>query len=136
LWIDPQNETSLNVSHTGAGTSIGTIINRIILRQADDYAGEQFVDNVVVATTFAEALGEVDMGNGDFNGDGIVDAADYVVWRKNDGSPEGFNEWRANFGNIVGSGNSTITGVPEPVSASLLMLSIALLGGTCRFARS
>jgi hypothetical protein len=28
---------------------------------------------------------------GDFNVDGLVDAADYVAWRKNGGTPEKFN---------------------------------------------
>jgi hypothetical protein len=35
---------------------------------------------------------------GDYNQDGAVDAADYVVWRKNDGTPAGYDMWRANFG--------------------------------------
>ncbi len=35
---------------------------------------------------------------GDFNDDGIVDAADYVVWRNEIGTPAGYDMWRANFG--------------------------------------
>ena len=35
---------------------------------------------------------------GDFNNDGTVDAADYVVWRKSDGTPAGYNAWRTHFG--------------------------------------
>jgi len=136
LWIDPVDETSASVSHTGASTSIGTIINRIILRQADDYAGKQFVDNVVVATTFAEALNGGVTGNGDFNGDGFVDAADYVVWRKNDGSQDGYNEWLANFGSVAGSGSVAVAGVPEPASALLLMVSVGLLSGMRRVVRT
>ncbi len=30
---------------------------------------------------------------GDYNGNGIVDAADYVVWRKTGGSPDAYNIW-------------------------------------------
>ena len=30
----------------------------------------------------------------DFNGDGVVDSADYVVWRKFDGTTDGYNAWR------------------------------------------
>ena len=41
---------------------------------------------------------------GDFNGDGIVDAADYVIWRKNDGSQVGYDMWRSHFGQTA-SGN-------------------------------
>jgi alpha-tubulin suppressor-like RCC1 family protein len=36
--------------------------------------------------------------SGDYNRDGAVDAADYVLWRKNDGSEQGYTTWRANFG--------------------------------------
>ena len=42
---------------------------------------------------------------GDFNHDGTVDAADYIVWRKTDGTPAGYNTWRANFGQPAGSGS-------------------------------
>jgi hypothetical protein len=38
---------------------------------------------------------------GDHNDDGTVDAADYVVWRKNPagfGGQQGYDDWRANFG--------------------------------------
>ena len=42
---------------------------------------------------------------GDFNQDGVVDAADYVVWRKSPstfgGDPNGYNTWRTNFGATV-----------------------------------
>jgi T5SS/PEP-CTERM-associated repeat protein len=38
---------------------------------------------------------------GDFNRDGKVDAADYVVWRKNGMSQAEFNTWRANFGRMA-----------------------------------
>ncbi len=35
---------------------------------------------------------------GDYNSNGVVDAADYVVWRKTDGTLAGYNTWRAHFG--------------------------------------
>ena len=41
---------------------------------------------------------------GDFNGDGIVDAADYVIWRKNDGSQVGYDMWRSHFGQTASAG--------------------------------
>jgi hypothetical protein len=53
---------------------------------------------------------------GDFNHDGAIDAADYVVWRKTDGSQSGYNTWRAHFGQISGTGSSAgaIAAIPEP----------------------
>jgi hypothetical protein len=53
-------------------------------------------------------------GAGDFNGDGNVNAADYVVWRKTDGSSTGYDDWRMNFGSTAGSGSAGFANVPEP----------------------
>lgn len=78
---------------------------------------------------------------GDFNNDGKVDAADYVVWRKNVGTtnilpndPTGgtigttqYNTWRAHFGQPAGSGagaNATAA-VPEPATLVLLIFAVA-----------
>jgi T5SS/PEP-CTERM-associated repeat protein/autotransporter-associated beta strand protein len=66
---------------------------------------------------------------GDYNNDGKVDAADYVVWRKVDGTSQGFNTWRANFGAMAGSGaratDSAHAAVPEPETLALLMFAAA-----------
>jgi hypothetical protein len=68
------------------------------------------------------------MLDGDYNHDGVVDAADYVVWRKNDGTQEGYDRWRANFGAQslaigAGSGSSSNVTAPEPATLVLLMLA-------------
>ena len=71
---------------------------------------------------------------GDYNNDGVVDAADYVVWRKNDGSPAGYNEWRAHFGTtsntgsvVMSSAESSPPAVPEPASGLILSFGIAIV---------
>ena len=65
---------------------------------------------------------------GDYDGDGDVDAADYVLWRKNPeangGTPDGYDTWRANFGFGTGVGSLNANAVPEP-SMTLLMPSAA-----------
>ena len=64
---------------------------------------------------------------GDLNGDRKVDAADYVVWRKTDGTLAGFNEWRANFGWTSSAGSGGISSVPEPSTLlALPMCGLAL----------
>ncbi len=62
---------------------------------------------------------------GDFNNDGIVDAADYVVWRKNDGSQEGYDEWRMNFGSTsAGPAAGGANAVPEPSAVALVLCAM------------
>jgi hypothetical protein len=67
---------------------------------------------------------------GDFNGDGSVNAADYVVWRKGLGTaytPNDYNFWRAHFGQTAGSGAgaSANGAVPEPATLVLMMFAAA-----------
>jgi fibronectin type 3 domain-containing protein len=38
---------------------------------------------------------------GDFSQDGIVNAADYVMWRKNDGTSANYDNWRVTFGGAM-----------------------------------
>jgi autotransporter-associated beta strand protein len=66
---------------------------------------------------------------GDFNRDGSVDAADYVVWRKGIPTTAGYPEWRLNFGDaFVGGGSSTAgANVPEPRAAAILVILIGAL---------
>jgi T5SS/PEP-CTERM-associated repeat protein len=90
---------------------------------------------------------------GDYNHNGVVDAADYVVWRDMlsqsgpglaaDGNGNGvidagdYDVWRAHFGQTTGSGSGVTAGlpgsvdaaVPEPASLALVCLfAVALLG--------
>jgi parallel beta-helix repeat protein len=51
---------------------------------------------------------------GDYNGDGAVDAGDFVVWRKTDGTPSGYNQWRTNFGVTATAAGSLAAAIPEP----------------------
>jgi hypothetical protein len=87
---------------------------------------------------------------GDYNQNGVVDAADYIVWRKKLGqsfalpnrdpangtgpiSAADYNSWRTRFGNTSGSGASLApVGVPEPATAWLLLLGILLCFGVRR----
>jgi hypothetical protein len=71
---------------------------------------------------------------GDHNGDGIVDAADYVAWRKNPtafGGDAGYDDWVANFGEPGPGGGNGGSAVPEP-AAGLLALVAAACSATIR----
>lgn len=71
---------------------------------------------------------------GDLNHDGMVDAADYIMWRKSDGSAAGYNLWRTGFGQSSGSGLGTIANaaLPEPSATVMLILSMT---GCCVWRR-
>ncbi len=69
---------------------------------------------------------------GDHNGDGSVNAADYVVWRANDGTQAGYDEWRANFANPPGSGSVVRGAVPEPQSFYLALTVLVLTAAAIR----
>jgi hypothetical protein len=83
---------------------------------------------------------------GDYNGNGAVDAADYVLWRKggplqneadNQGIVNGqdYVEWRARFGNSAGSGTGALVGstaVPEPTTAFLVLFGLVALADGSR----
>jgi hypothetical protein len=74
---------------------------------------------------------------GDYNHNGVVDAADYVVWRNGDIAADANNDtlvdqadydiWRANFGNTAGAGAGSALGsatVPEPATCGLLVMGL------------
>jgi hypothetical protein len=80
---------------------------------------------------------------GDYNNNGVVDAADYTVWRDhlgdldetaiNDNGDGGgitmsdYTYWKDNFGNTLqgsGQGNAQLASVPEPAAAALLFLML------------
>lgn len=82
--------------------------------------------------------------NGDYNGNGVVDAADYVLWRKTydmpavpngsgaDGNSNGiiddgdFIHWRNRFGQAT-SGSGGGQNVPEPHAAGCVLLALGIL---------
>jgi hypothetical protein len=112
--------TSLRISNYGTGSS-STGVN------------ELFFDNLMVT---APGL------NGDYNHNGAVDAADYVIWRKSlgligDGLPadgngndevdlEDYDVWRTNFDRTSGSaaGANAVT-IAEPASGLIAGLLLA-----------
>ncbi|HEY3395676.1 MAG TPA: hypothetical protein VGK58_23440, partial [Lacipirellulaceae bacterium] len=73
--------------------------------------------------------------DGDYTGDGIVDAADFVAWRKGMNaqySEDNYNAWRTNFGLTTGAGAAagslTSAGAAIPEPATLLLAVAAALG--------
>ena len=74
----------------------------------------------------------VEPHTGDYNGDGMVDAADYVVWRNGLGTvyaQEDYNNWRAHFGQSLNNDSLLNGAVPEPAASFTITIvsAVALL---------
>ncbi len=115
---------------TTPSRSIGTAYNPAI--NGEDLVFQYRLVTGELRLGFVEYIGTVPGLAGDYNNDGRVDAADYVVWRKNPGAfggdPAGYNTWRTNFGRTSGSGAAleSAAGVPEPMTWSLACLALVL----------
>lgn len=82
-----------------------------------------FASSLVVNARVEDVLTPLD---GDFNGDGVVDAADYTVWRDNESGqfgPGDYATWSQNYGATA----SPAAVVPEP--GSLLLVTLGLAAG-------
>jgi hypothetical protein len=101
---------------------------------------------IALATPVAPSLA------GDYNHDDVVDAADYIVWRKDvisgnaaspgaggDPDPNDYNTWRTHFGETAGSGGNSLAvseNVPEPNSVALVcMVGVLVYGAVLRRGR-
>jgi T5SS/PEP-CTERM-associated repeat protein len=111
------------------GGAVNGVFDSVILPALADLAW----DTSTLYTTGEIRVADASLP-GDFNGDGSVDAADYVIWRKGLGTiytQDDYDDWRANFGGLApGAGASagaqaTKTGVPEPASCILLLILAA-----------
>jgi exopolysaccharide biosynthesis protein len=69
--------------------------------------------------------------NGDYSQNGVVDAADYAVWRKSIGGTYAYNAWRQKYG-AAASGSAASFGemaaIPEP--SSWIVIGLGVLIGT------
>ena len=128
------------------GTTNNTINNFGGTLRNGDWVDDVSIYNGIY--TPQEISAEVAPLPGDYNGNGTVDAADYVVWRQTlgqsvsssgsgaDGDGDGtidtgdFDIWRAHFGQTAGSGAGAMANaaVPEPATVLLLMFAAA---GSC-----
>jgi hypothetical protein len=125
----------------------GALLDRIRVRidPANPEDAPGMVDEIRIGSSWLDVLGPLgspqqpDPISGDYDGNGAVDAADYVVWRQNEGGPGGswtlgdyepdndvdsadYDFWRGHFGNTSGSGAGAA--VPEPISFALVLTAL------------
>ncbi len=100
------------------------------------YNGQEYVvpfvlnDDMSIEVMLPFAIGL----DGDHNGDGTVDAADYATWRSDPnayGGAQGYTDWVTNFGQTSAGGSPSFnsTAVPEPATA--VMLLVAAMASCC-----
>ena len=129
--------------YAGGGT---TDSNNLVMRLANatniagwDPANIEVFFNTPVSSSFngmdVAVGGESVSLTGDYNGDGSVDAADYVLWRKeNINGPSGYDDWRANFGKTAAppAGGAALRGAPVPEPATIVLILMGLASMSCR----
>ncbi len=140
-----------DIGFLSLGTGINEHVAALLLNnvaQANGTYGSTASSAMFKFNEFFSGAGIVSVGPagvpGDYNGNGVVDAADYVLWRnggplQNEVDTPGtvnaadYTEWRARFGNTSGSGSSlgSTSTVPEPGAIAMLVFAIGslLVGG-------
>ena len=111
--------------------------NSVLITGAGDAWQATAADLAAAMATYLEAFLGDSVLPGDYNADGVVDAADYVTWRGSVGGPPGslpngidagpidaahFESWSANYGKESPAGSS----VPEPAAIAMAAIALAL----------
>jgi hypothetical protein len=139
--FDGEVRIGLNVAETGPGQTFADFAALMRMAEAIEAHYGTSIGGIDFheLTTFSDSAAP--RPQGDFNYDGVVDAADYTVWRDNigsttrldaDGDFDGvigvldYELWKSNFGS-TGSGSSwTSVGATVPEPASFLLCGAAL----------
>ena len=133
LWADPASIANLSVptftnssfNFLSSLSSMGIISYNTSKSNAGGYLDSLIISNSSTAPIDVTGVSVA----GDFNLNGVVDAADYAVWRKGLGttySQSDYQVWRANFGQSFASGlGAGIAAVPEPATFVLLIFAFA-----------
>lgn len=151
VQVDASNVPTGVYSHTGSvldtspASASWTYDQLGFLLYGSSYTGTIIVDDISVAFQDAAVLA------GDYNGDGLVDAADYTVWRDTlgqagaglaaDGNGDDvidgadYEVWKTNFGASLGAGGGLsplVPAVPEPGTWVLVAVAGGCLAGARR----
>jgi hypothetical protein len=97
------------------------------LTSYDKYTIDLYVDFALIGLTFDGAI--IPTPPGDYNQNYVVDAADYVLWRKNNWPPSDYDTWRSHYG------QPAATSVPEPVTLAILLIGLMFISASCQLPR-
>ena len=100
--------------------------------------GKDFQQVLLFTDDFTIQRSAVSASPGDFDSDGDVDGADFLMWQQGETSDshraEDLADWQANFG-AAALPAATSTAVPEPTTGVLLMLGIVTILYSARVKR-
>lgn len=118
LTSNPATPSSWTLSNNNNSSAPQQVLAEVVDHPGGDVGSPGYVPGVVATLA------------GDFDDSGVVDAADYVWWRKSDGGAENYNIWRANFGRSGAAANGVAAvSVPEPIGGRLMMIAWLLFVG-------
>jgi hypothetical protein len=152
IWVENANGDLIEVVRTGMQIEVSPGDLRTV---TDIEWHEPAVTTYLPSNELGQILFEAEFGSisalflytpagvpGDYNGDSLVDAADYTGWRDQLGTnanlpndetpgtvdPSDFGVWKSHFGQSVGSGSISRLDrselAPEPTSVGLALLSL------------
>lgn len=112
-----------NLAPLPGGDLQGDVMNGLFF-----YRGSRYDISPVDIAILRDVGLPVKTATGDFNQDGVIDAADYVVWRKGLGTTylaNEYNVWRAHFGERLSGGASVgaTPAVPEPTTMAIVAMA-------------
>ena len=130
----------------GSNSKTITVDGNAVTLQGADSGGNPitlfFLASIGGGHYYVDGVGTAPVA-GDYNGNGIVDAADYTIWRNhlgqsfqlaNEGgitpgvvNADDYSFWKSRFGATSGSGAGSvqITAIPEPTCAAIAVAGIA-----------
>lgn len=125
-FIDEEDTFITSVDLTPFITGLPSIISTSFSRFYVGGGTNTFIDSVKVESS---EFTEEENDPGDFDGDGLVDGQDFLLWQRGE-STNGLTagdllEWQENFG---ASAAPNAASVPEPSSAAIVAVMFGMLG--------
>jgi hypothetical protein len=158
LWVNPTPGAAAPTASAEAGVggldlmatqsssvgpfASGSQIRSFYFRSDDDGPGSIQFDELRIGTTWADVTPAASVANADFNDDGVVDGADFLIWQTGNGATgtgapgtgdangdhnvnhSDIEIWTQQFG-TSGMAIGASSPVPEPSSIALVAMAIA-----------
>jgi fibronectin-binding autotransporter adhesin len=127
-------DDSLPSAYADLDSGINEVVGSLVLGGAAQLPGRTYGSTsstaMVQDNNYFAGAGMVTVGLlGDYSGNNVVGAEDYVIWRKSYSSNTAmYNAWVSNFGATAGAGAGlSASVVPEPSTVALVGLLISLI---------